>query len=78
MAVSICEKLYPGGQGSYQSALAHQTLAKALMANKMFDNDEYFEEAMMAWRCAMDCIEGGHPRLAQFKYTLGKMETNIC
>lgn len=71
MAVSVCGKLYGHEQATYQTALAHQALAKALLANHQLADHEYYDHALKAWRCAMDCIEGDHPRLAQFRYTLG-------
>ena len=75
VAVSICDKIY-GSTGSYQSALAHQALAKTLMATQSFQEQEqeqeYHTQAVQAWRCAINCTEPNHPRLAQFKYTLGR------
>ena len=69
--MSICEKLYSSECSTYQKAQAHQCLALALLATKKLEGEEYFEEAMSAWRCALNCVDGGHPRLTTFRQTLG-------
>ena len=70
----MCEKIYGGQEttGSYQVALAHQALAKALIVSKQFDREEYLDHALKAYRSAIDVIPGGNARLALFSYTLGR------
>ena len=54
-----------------QMALCLQALARALMVNYQFTNEEYYNCAMDAWRMAISVLSGTHPKLALFRYTLG-------
>ena len=68
-AVQLSAKLY--GDGHMIVALSHQALARAMMVAQQFTDEEYFEQALKAWRIAIDAVPGDHPRLALFRYTLG-------
>lgn len=67
-ALSVCERIYGDGI-SLQKAEAHEAVAKALMATQQLG--EYHTHAVQAWRAALDSLDSNHPRLANFKYTLG-------
>jgi len=54
-----------------QMALCLQALARALVVNYQFTDDEYYNHAMEAWRMAISVLSGTHPKLALFRFTLG-------
>ena len=58
-------------------AEAHQALSIALMTTQRFEDERYYTHALDAWKCAIDVIEGGHPSLAPFKFTLCKYFSHI-
>ncbi len=70
VALETAEKIYRSE--SVVVAEAHQALAVALMTNQRYEDERYFAYALQASKCASGVIEGGHPSLAPFKYTLGK------
>lgn len=68
MALQTATRIY--NSQSVVVAEAHQALSIALMTTHQFNDDSYFTHALDAWRCATDVVEGGHPSLAPFKFTL--------
>ena len=70
MALDTALKVY--NSQSVIVAEAHQALSIALMTTQQFDDERYFSQALEAWKCAIDVVEGGHPSIAPFKFTLCK------
>ena len=65
-ALSICEKIY-GGVPTVLTAMAHQALARALVVNQQFADEEYYNHAFEAYLMAQDCIPGDHPKICSLQ-----------
>ena len=68
--MEIAETIF-AGSASLQRAQAHETLARALVAAQLCEDDTYQNAALLSYRMAMDILPSLHPKFASFKMTNG-------
>ena len=69
-AVEISERIF-GGASNLLTAQAYEMLAKALLINQHFQDDDFVRHSQRAYRIALDILPTLHPKFASFKMTNG-------
>lgn len=71
-AVELADKIF-GDASNTLRAMAYELLARTLIVNQCYHDEEYIKCAQRAYSMAMDMLPTMHPKLASYRMTNGKL-----